>query len=170
MVKSNIKSSSSSNPILMNCLTQNRYMYAGKIVMMIIAIIIIVSLNNLEHSNCKCYDLPHRKYLKEWFIFLIVFYLIMLTLFSVSNEACWIHFQNYPLIYGLMLIVSIINIVMLIRTFLYIRLLRETCECGYGNKEKFLYWYLIIIFSLWVFMFLLALFIVFMSILKFNKN
>ena len=37
---------------------------------------------------------------------------------------------------------------MLIRLIMYIKILREKCPCGYGNLEKFLFWYLIIIFSI----------------------
>ena len=117
----------------------------------IIAAVILSSLDKLEHSNCKCAELPERRFLKEWFVFMIVYFITLLILFGFSNEACWNNFSNNPFIYGFMIIVALINIVMLIRLFIYIRLLRNNCSCGYGNKEAFIFWYLIIVFSIWAF-------------------
>ena len=164
----NKKSSLLSKSILVgkDCTKNNIFTYISCIVGIIIASFIIVSLNQLEHSSCKCTDLPHRILLKEWFIFIIIWTLLLLILFSISNEACWNNFINYPYIYVSSLIFGLINIIMLIRLFLYIRLLRDNCNCGYGNKEKFIYWYLIIIFSIWAFLIVLGLILFIFTIIK----
>ena len=170
--KSNTKSSSSftSSLPIQSCTMGNISMYSATIIMIIIAMVIITSLNNLEHSNCKCANLPERRFIKEWFIFLILFYIILLLSFGLSNEDCWSSFYNYPFIYGIMLIVGLVNLVMFIRLFLYVRLLRNNCSCGYGNKERFIYWYLLILFCIWGFIFVSSLYLLFMSLLKLNGN
>ena len=140
----------------------------------IIAAVILSSLDKLEHSNCKCAELPERRFLKEWYIIMIVYFITLLILFGFSNEACWNNFSKNPFIYGFMIIVALINIVMLIRLFIYIRLLRNNCSCGYGNKEAFIFWYLIIVFSIWAFLIVLIFILVFISIgltlYRFGKN
>ena len=174
MVKSSLKSKSlslsspaKSVTIGRDCSKDNIYGFISMSIGIIIAIVIISSLNNLEHSNCKCADLPHRRFIKEWFIFLIFYYLIIFVLFSTSNEACWQNFMKYPYIYTSILIVALVNVIMLIRLFLYVRILRDNCSCGYGNKEKFIYWYLLIVFSIWAFLFVLILSILIFTVIKF---
>jgi len=169
MAKSTMsKTSTMSSPAnSTDCTLRNTMMYVSYSIAIIILIVIITSLNNLEHSNCKCTDLPYREYLKEWFIFSIFYIISLMAIFAVSNEECWVNFQNYPYIYGAMIIYSIIHIIMLIRLFLYVRLLRNSCDCGYGNKERFIYWYLIIIFSIWAIIIVLGFIMLLFTIIKF---
>jgi hypothetical protein len=153
-----VKSKSVSLPIIKNCDKANTWIYITFIIKIIIVILIIVSLDNLEKSNCDCSKIPERRFIKLWFMLLIVIYTILFISFYISNEECWSSFKNYPFITGLMLIIGIINIVMLIRLFIYIKILREKCECGYGNKERFLFWYLILYFIIMGFSLLVLLF------------
>lgn len=110
---------------------------------------IIYTLNKLEDSHCNCADIKEKKYIKEFFIFYMIFYLFLIVSFIFSDSECW---ENYILnnSYFTMfaLIISFIYIVMLFRLFLYIRILKNTCNCGYKTEEKFLYWYLLISFSI----------------------
>ena len=133
----------------------------------IIASVILSSLNKLEHSNCKCAQLPERRFLKEWFIFMLIYYISLLLLFGFSNEACWYNFMNYPYIYGIVFIISWTNIVMLIRLFIYIFKLRNDCSCGYGNKEAFIFWYMIVVFSIMAFVIISSLTIIISTAIKF---
>jgi hypothetical protein len=159
-----------SKPLTMNCSRNNIYAYISLILGIIINLIFIISLNNLEHSNCKCTDQPHRRFLKEWFMIVIFWNISLIILFSISNEACWANFMNHPYIYGILSIIAIINIVMLIRLFLYILALRKNCSCGYGNKEKFIFWYFIILFSMLAFLLLLIITFLLLTIIKFFNN
>jgi len=153
-----------------NCNNENIIMFISFIIGIIINIVIINSLNNIEkNSNCKCTDLPHRKFLKEWFITLIIINICILLAFTISNENCWKVFINYPYIYTIVSIVGIINIIMLIRLFLYIRLLRKTCECAYNTTEKIIYWYLLILISIWISIFVLAIILALLTFIKFIK-
>lgn len=167
MAKSTSLSSTKIKPVIQDCTTKNMIIYVSYFISSIIFIVIIISLNNLEHSNCKCADLPYRMYLKEWFTFAIFYMISLLIIFSISNEACWDNFMKYPYIYVGMIIFSLIQIIMLIRLFLYVRLLRQNCNCGYGNKEKFIYWYLLIIFSFWAILIIFMFLIMILSIIKF---
>jgi uncharacterized membrane protein len=50
------------------------------------------------------------------------------------------------------IIIGIINIVMIIRLFIYLRKLRETkCNCGTLREVNILYYYLIVLFSVLAF-------------------
>ena len=116
----------------------------------ILALVFISSLSHIEKlSNCDCSKLPYSKYLKEWFTFLIFFYVINFILFISSGEKCQ---ENYLIVYPIMLIVyiiiGIISLVMVIRLFLYMRALKLNCKCAYGKMESFIYWYLFIIYTI----------------------
>lgn len=117
-----------------------------------ISLVIISSLSHIEKlSNCDCSKLPYSKYIKEWFIFMIFFYVANFTLFFISGEECHETYLNlYPMVYTIYIIIGLISIVMLIRLFLYMRELKKNCKCAYGKKESFIYWYLFIIIAIWV--------------------
>ena len=173
MVKSSLKSSSKSPSksvtIGRDCTNNNIYSFILMAIGIAINIVIIVSLNNLEHSNCKCAELSERRFIKEWFMFLIFFNLTIFLLFTISNEACWANFINYPFIFGSMLIFGLINIIMIIRLFIYVRILRNSCSCGYGNKEIFIFWYLIILFSMWALFAVLLFLTLLFTAIKFSN-
>lgn len=130
------------------CNTSQNSFYLSLTLSIILNILIIISLNNLEKSKCKCSDIPEKRFLKEWFIFNIIVQSLLIFFFLIGNESCYTRFINNNYLYPLTLLIGFINFIMLIRLILYIRILREKCHCGYGNLEKFLFWYLIIIFSI----------------------
>jgi len=137
------------------CETPNVIMYMSFILMIIVKSIIISSLDNLEKSECRCSKIPPKSYLKSWFVFMLIYNIFVLVLFFISNELCWTLFVKRYYLYVLNLIFGIINVVMLIQLFFYVRELKNSCVCAYGNKEKFIYWYLIIVFSITLVLFLL---------------
>jgi len=140
-----------------SCNSSGNTFYFSLFVSILLIILIIISLNNLEKSKCKCSDIPERKFLKEWFIFMIIAQSIFLFFFMIGDEPCYIRFINNYYLYYVALLIGIINFIMIIRLLIYIQILRTKCPCGYGNLEKFIFWYFIIIFSLIALLFTLLL-------------
>jgi len=110
----------------------------GLIISVVIHIFIINWLNKM--NSCKCSStFPEKAYLYEWFVII-----------NGGNVSM-------PLM-GLHLIFGFINIVMIIRLFMYLRKLRETkCNCGTLREVNILYYYLIVLFSILAFTMLLTL-------------
>ena len=121
------------------------------IVSIIITILILYWLFKID--KCPCTHIPEGKYLKEWFIFDIIFsilfFVYLITIGDLNNS-----FSNELLF--IVIIITIINIIMIIRLLIYINKLKEIkCDCGLSKLENFIYYWYIIVFSL--FMILLAL-------------
>lgn len=153
------------------CMMNTSVLLFIAVVGIVLNLIFVISLDNLEkNSKCDCSKIPERDFLKEWFSFMIVVIVIEVLAFSISNEECWEHFTNYPAIYITMLIISLFNIIMLIRLFIYVRILKNKCECAYGGMENFIYWYLIIVFSIFAAYIILTIFILFITFLKFFSS
>jgi hypothetical protein len=119
----------------------------------ILTIIILYWLFKID--KCPCTHIPEGKYLKEWFIFDIIFsvlfFVYLLTIGDLNNS-----FSNELLF--IVIIIVIINIIMIIRLLIYINKLKEIkCDCGLSKLENFIYYWYIISFSLVLFMILLAL-------------
>ena len=119
----------------------------------ILTIIILYWLFKID--KCPCTHIPEGKYLKEWFIFDIIFsvlfFVYLLTIGDLNNS-----FSNELLF--IVIIIIIINIIMIIRLLIYINKLKEIkCDCGLSKLENFIYYWYIISFSLLLFMILLAL-------------
>jgi hypothetical protein len=109
-------------------------------------------LNKIKH--CKCTDIPERKFLPEWYSFMSIWIIITLGIYIAysANPA------DYPIFVTILsIIILIINLVMVIRLFIYIRRLKEmNCDCGLTQEENIIYYYLIIAFSFAAFIMLLA--------------
>jgi hypothetical protein len=120
------------------------------ILFIIISLFILNWLNNI--AKCKCTNIPERKFLPEWWVFIIIWSIFMLVLF-IAYET---DIDEYPVIIKMLAaIFSIINIVMIVRLFMYIRRLRElNCDCGLSPEENIIYYYLIILFALIAFIML----------------
>jgi hypothetical protein len=117
----------------------------------ILTILILYWLFKID--KCPCTHIPEGKYLKEWFIFDIIFsilfFVYLITIGDLNNS-----FSNELLF--IVIIITIINIIMIIRLLIYINKLKEIkCDCGLSKLENFIYYWYIIVFSL--FMILLAL-------------
>ena len=161
-------SSSSSRKLSENsCRSSNVGAYFGFIWAIIITLIIYYSLTEIEKSKCNCAKIHDKDFIKEWFIIYVIIYGFLMLYFIISNERCWKDFYNYPFIYAIIMIAGFINFIMLIRTFLYVRFLRNSCNCAYGNKEKFLFWWLAISYSIIFAFIILGFIIILFSYLKF---
>jgi len=148
-VKSKINSTSGSNNLSYNCQIGSGIVVVGLIIGISINILIIVSLSNIEKlSNCDCSKLPYKDYVKEWFTFLIFYQIVMALAFILGSFECWELFIQYPPMNIINIVVSLITLIMMIKLFLYLREIRKNCNCAYGNKETFLYWFYLIYFSI----------------------
>ena len=125
-----------------------------KIFTLIITMFILNWLNKIK--TCRCVNLPERKFLPEWFSFLTVWLIISLIIYISYNA----NVAEYPIIVIVLeIIIYIINIVMIIRLFIYIRKLREiNCDCGLSQEENIIYYYLIIAFAFIALSLLMAIF------------
>lgn len=134
---------------------------------LITIIIIIISLYKIENNlECVCANNPLKKGLKGWFIFLIIYNIIFF--FAVVFSLLY---HNDYLILTLMTIhitIFIITIVMFVRLFIYIKYLKDNCSCAYNGTEKYIYYYLIIYFSLILFLFFYSLVSLFIILLYFK--
>lgn len=146
-LNSKVKSISSNLPV--KCQIGTMTLFILLTIGIIIDIIIIVSLTNIEKlSNCDCSKLPYKDYVKEWFTFMIFFKVVMVLSFSLSSFECWELFYNYTPVYITFLVIGLMTLIMMIRLFLYLREIRKNCDCAYGMKEAFLYWFYLIYFSI----------------------
>jgi len=152
-----------------SCKTPNEILYISYMIGIIINIIIIYSLNDIEKKiECNCSNNSKKQFLKEWFIFVIVLQIIFLLIFIMSNYECLDVFRDEYSnnIFGFM--IGIVEIVMLVRLFIYIRWLRNECKCAYGNEERIIYWYLIILFIIFFSIILFTLFLLLIILIKIN--
>lgn len=150
-----------------DCSSYNYYIYFISIFNFIIYTIILISFYEIENNvKCDCVNNNLRIFSKEWIIFLIIYKLILLSFFFISNQNCWRTFINTNYLFIINTIISIITIVVIVRIFLYMRFLRDNCECAYKNKQVFIYWYYLILLS--ILLLLISVFILF-SLLTFIK-
>jgi len=115
-----------------------------------VLIVIIIALYKIESKiDCNCIENNYKKGLKEWFIFVIVFKLIsnLILFIYIIYSKSGLPWNPIFLFVLLNIPISIINIIMFVRLFLYLRFLKESCKCAFDNKEKFIYYYLIVYFS-----------------------
>jgi hypothetical protein len=151
-----------------NCDSYNRSFYVSATLMIIIFILIIISFVNLEKLDCPCVNIPEKRFLKEWFIIGLIIWILIITYFLLGDESCYLKFINSNGLYIFIIIYAIINYIMLFRLLLFLRIMRNKCECGYGNIEKILFWYLVIMFSFIALMILLGLIIMIATAIKFK--
>jgi len=131
------------------CYRPNILYYISYIFGIFISLFLINALNNIEKNiECKCRNNYNKDYIKEWFMFLILLNTILLLFFILSSYECYDIFMKENMNIMFILLIFIIQVIMMSRLFLYIRWLRDECECSYGNEQKFIYWYLLILFSI----------------------
>lgn len=151
------------------CPSYNKTFYLSYTIAIILIILILTSLINIERTNCECANIPEKRFLKEWFIITLIIFVILMLLFISSKETCYLKFIGNSYFYIFFMIIGLINYVMLFRLLLFLRKMRKQCECGYGNLEKFLFWYLVIIFSIIGLMILLGIILMISTIIKMSK-
>ena len=119
----------------------------------IITLLILYWLFKID--KCLCTHIPEGKYLKEWFIFDIIFSIIFFGYFLMTNNLN----SNYTnVLLFVAIIITIINIIMIIRLLIFIHKLKEIkCNCGLSTLENFIYYWYIVGFSFILFMILFAL-------------
>ena len=137
-----------------------------------ISFIIIFSINEIEKSTCDCVITSRKTYIKEWFIFLIIYQTILLLLFIISGEKCRNEFNEtyiFPYLSIFIIIIFIIHIIMCFRAFIYLNELRVSCKCAYNFSQKILFWYFLIVISLFIsIIFLLIIIIIYILIFMIN--
>ena len=117
----------------------------------ILTILILYWLFKID--KCPCTHIPEGKYLKEWFIIDIIFSISLLIYVLANNN---LKFSNVLLFVAL--IITLINLIMIIRLLIYIHKLKEIkCDCGLSKLENFIYYWYIVAFSLILFIILLGL-------------
>jgi len=148
------------------CPYYNKLIYILFGISIIFNLLIIISIINIEKINCNCANIGEKKFIKEWFIFNIIFNLTLLLFFIFSNKKCYHYMFKNTLLYVITNVIFFISIVMIIRMLVYLNILRKGCECGYGNLEKFLFWYLAIIISLLILLIIIGILIIIFGIIK----
>lgn len=149
------------------CPYYNKYIYVLFTISIILNLLIIISLIKIEKINCNCANIPEKKFIKEWFILNIIFKITLILFFIFSNKKCYYYMFKNTLLYVITNVIFFISIVMIIRMLVYLNILRKGCECGYGNLEKFLFWYLAIIISLLIFLIVIGIIMILFGIIKF---
>ena len=149
------------------CPYYNIYIYVLFTISIIFNLLIIISLINIEKINCNCANIGEKKFIKEWFIFNIIFNITLILFFIFSNKKCYHYMFKNTFLYVIANVIFFITIVMIIRMLVYLNVLRKGCECGYGNLEKFLFWYLAITLSLLIFLIVIGIIMILFGIIKF---
>ena len=103
-------------------------------------------------DKCTCTHIPEKRFLKEWFIIIIILNIINLCYLMIYGNEIKINEINMNYLYiriFLSLILAIINIVMLIRLLIYIHKLKKiNCHCGMKMQENVIYYWYITMFSI----------------------
>jgi hypothetical protein len=129
----------------------------------LIPIIISLSINFfilywlIKVDKCKCANIEESLYLKEWYIFLVVYQII---LFIMIFFNIFIPKTDITLILLIIfsIILSITSIVMIIRLLIYIsKLKKNNCNCGMNKEQNIIYYYFIVVFSVILFFIILSL-------------
>lgn len=102
--------------------------------------------------KCKCANINESLYLKEWYMFLIVYQIIVGIYMIVNND-----FEKTGILFIISLFVSIIAFVMIVRLLIYIHKLKEIkCDCGMTVRENIIYYFYIVTYSILLFVILLG--------------
>ena len=152
------------------CPTYNRIIYVTYAFKIIFISLIIISLHNINKLNCKCDNINDKIYIKEWFIFVLIFNIIFIIIFIFSDKVCYYYMTKENLPYIIVSLISFISLIMLIRLINYLNILRKDCPCGYGKLEKILFWYLITILSIIALFIIFTIIIIIFGIIKLYNN
>ena len=104
-------------------------------------------------NKCKCANIEEALYLKEWYMFLIV-YQIIAGIYVISTGD----YEPSGILFIISSIVSFIAFVMIVRLLIYISKLKEMkCDCGMTTQQNIIYYWYIVIYSIVLFIIILAL-------------
>ena len=102
--------------------------------------------------KCKCANIEEGLYLKEWYMFLIV-YQILFSIYMIAYND----FEPSGVLYMISTIISLIAFVMIVRLLIYIHKLKEIkCDCGMSVRENIIYYTYIVGYSILLFIILLG--------------
>jgi hypothetical protein len=129
--------------------------YGFMLAIIVFGLIVTIFILNwlIKVHKCKCANIEEGLYLKEWFIFLIIYQIILAFIFIINGS------YNEPsgIIGFSSIIVSIIGFIMIVRLLIYINKLKEIkCDCGMSKEQNVIYYYFIIMYSIALFLILLA--------------
>jgi len=137
-------------PVIDKYSTATGFSIIVSIVSIMISLFILDWLNKI--AKCKCANIPEGLFLREWWVFLIIWQIFFLVLYIAYETD-----QNeYPIFINILsVIIAFVTIIMIIRLFIYIRRLRDmNCDCGLSPEQNIIYYYLLLIFALVVFIIL----------------
>ena len=144
-------SSSSSNKNSDNS-TSTRYIIGIIAVVLAIGVSFFILDWLIKVNKCKCANIDEGLYLKEWYMFLIVYQIIIGIYMIAYND-----FEPSGIIVILSTIISLIAFVMIVRLLIYIHKLKEIkCDCGMSVRENIIYYFYIVGYSIALFIILLA--------------
>ena len=144
-------SSSSSNKNSDNS-TSTRYIIGIIGVVLAIGVSFFILDWLIKVNKCKCANIDEGLYLKEWYMFLIVYQIIIGIYMIAYND-----FESSGIIVILSTIISLIAFVMIVRLLIYIHKLKEIkCDCGMSVRENIIYYFYIVGYSIALFIILLA--------------
>jgi hypothetical protein len=107
----------------------------------------------IKVDKCKCANIEEAKYLKEWYMFLIV-YQILFGIYMLATYDS----EQPSAFFVISLIINLITFVMIVRLVIYIHKLKEIkCNCGMTLQENIIYYWFIVFFSIILFIILLTL-------------
>jgi hypothetical protein len=134
----------------------NKYSTATGFSIIVSIVSIMISLFILDWLNkivkCKCANIPEGLFLREWWVFLIIWQIFFLVLY-IAYET---NQDEYPIFINILsVIIAFVTIIMIIRLFIYIRRLRDmNCDCGLSPEQNIIYYYLLLLFAVVVFIIL----------------
>ena len=105
-------------------------------------------------NKCKCANIEEALYLKEWYMFLIAYQIIIGIYYMVAGD----NIDKSGILLFISIIVSIIAFVMIVRLLIFIHKLKEIkCDCGMSVRENIIYYWYIVVYSILLFLILLSL-------------
>ena len=105
-------------------------------------------------NKCKCANIEEALYLKEWYMFLIAYQIIIGIYYMVAGD----NIDKSGVLLFISIIVSIIGFIMIVRLLIFIHKLKEIkCDCGMSVRENIIYYWYIVVYSIILFLILLTL-------------
>jgi len=137
-------------PVIDKYSTATGFSIIVSIVSILISLLILEWLNKI--AKCKCANIPEGLFLREWWVFLIIWQIFFLVLY-IAYET---NQDEYPIFINILsVIIAFVTIIMIIRLFIYIRRLRDmNCDCGLSREQNIIYYYLLLLFAVVVFIIL----------------
>ena len=130
--------------------------YGVMLAIIVFGLIVTIFILNwlIKVHKCKCANIEEGLYLKEWYMFLII-YQIIIALYFIINGS---YIKPSGILGFISIIISIIGFIMIVRLLIYIHKLKEIkCDCGMSKEQNIIYYYFIIMYSIVLFLILLAL-------------